>query len=90
MVDDRDRIWTTLDGRKIPIRCLSDIHLANCIFEGRKRALSQINLGILLSEAELRDLSSDFLAMAPIPWQDVDGKWKRLSPKKNEYEVIGR
>lgn len=85
----RDTVWGTLDGRRIPIRCLSDTHLANVINHLSNRNNDEL-LTVMIAEATERNLSKEFLASAPIPWQDVDGKWKRLNKEQNEYEVIGR
>jgi hypothetical protein len=91
---DRNFVWHTLDGRAIPVRCMTDVHLANVIHyikgslpaSDRKRAL----LKMLRDEAKFRGLKQSFLDSAPIPWQDPDGKWLKYNGKKGEYEVIGR
>jgi hypothetical protein len=93
---NRDTTWNTLDGREIPIRCLSDVHLANVIHYMEQvvsvyfRKQNKPLVKVLRQEASKRKLTSEFLARAPMPWQDVDGKWKRYSPGKRKYEVIGR
>jgi len=85
----RDTIWGTLDGRRIPIRCLGDAHLANVIHHvGCGGHFNGPLFAVLLKEANDRGLTEEFLGRAPIPFQDVDGKWKTL--KGNEYKVIGR
>jgi len=94
---NRNTKWTTLDGREIPIRCLTDIHLANLI----KHVQDNIRLypiheermdilNALKKESKFRKLSHEFLNSAPIPWQDVDGQWKRFNRDKGKYVVIGR
>jgi hypothetical protein len=84
----RDTIWTALDGRKIPIHALTDVHLANVI-HNLKRTMSVVLhtrpklkpeyeqlLEALYEETRIRNLSQSFLDAAPHPWQDDDGKWK--------------
>jgi len=92
---DRDTTWTTADGRKIPIRCMSDVHLANTIDHIRNSVFSKhyspMLLEAMLREAKDRGLTESFLARAPIPWQDVDGKIKLgVDPRTGEYPVVGR
>ena len=94
----RDVIWNTVDGKSIPIRCLTDTHLANiiamikpCHDDAYPKGLPSYHrdlLAAMLKEARIRKLSKAFLDRAPIPWQDIDGKWKHLVG--NKYEVIGR
>lgn len=86
--------WRTLDGRTIPIRCLSDTHLANIIrwVSGWEQDELKAHLvEALTTEAKTRGLTDEFISRAPIPWQDVDGKWK-AGPEngEREYRVIGR
>lgn len=86
-------VWTTLDGRWLPLEKVTDTHLANIINYIRSVWSPQRSKDLLkqlLAEAKNRKLSKEFLARAPIPWQDVDGKWKRLSKDCSKYEVIGR
>ena len=84
--------WGTADGRSIPIEELSDTHLANIInhCQDHSECYPSEVVRLLKAEAESRKLTSLFLDRAPIPWQDTDGKWKRLNWEKREYEVIGR
>jgi hypothetical protein len=87
-------VWTTLDGRSIPIYLLSDVHLANIIHFVKKSLpkseRTKQMLQVLKQEAKDRGLKQAFLDSAPIPWQNVDGSWLRYNNKKGNYEVIGR
>lgn len=89
---NRDTLWGTVDGRQIPIRCMTDTHLANTInhLNVNREWYDEQLMEVLLKEALDKGLSKEFLDSAPIPWQDVDGKWKRLNKEQNDYEVIGR
>jgi hypothetical protein len=85
-------MWTTLDGRTLPISCVTDLHLANIVSHVAKyeQRIGRATLNTVIMEAVKRGLSSEFLTKAPYPWQDVDGKWKVLDMEKREYRVIGR
>lgn len=88
---NRDTLWGTLDGKKIPIRCLEDTHLANIYHHvHRYGRYDQEFIDFLKEEAKIRKLSEEFMTGAPYPWQDVDGKWKKLDMEKREYVTIGR
>ena len=91
-VYSRDTEWESADGRKIPVRCLGDVHLANIINHISQHPgwYSNKLLKVMKEEAEIRKLYESFLSRAPIPWQDVDGKWKRWSDGMGRYETIGR
>jgi 2-hydroxy-3-keto-5-methylthiopentenyl-1-phosphate phosphatase len=81
---DRDTEWTTLGGRKIPIKDLTKIHLANVIHNVKevKKLFPQFTaeyeelLDVLYREAQLRNITKDFLDAAPYPWQDENGAWR--------------
>jgi hypothetical protein len=91
---DSDTQWKTLDGRSIPIRCLTDVHLANVIYFVKNTLPASARRNQLLKAlrkvANTRGLKRAFLDAAPMPWQDVDGQWLRYNEKKGDYEVIGR
>jgi len=92
----REYDWWCADGRVIKIRNLEDTHLANIISHVQQPSHPNLPvypawlLPVLRKEADLRKLTEVFLTRAPIPWKDVDGKWKRLNLELGEYEVIGR
>jgi len=81
-----------LDGRTLPLSTIPDIHLANiCSHVAKYEShYSRAVLNTVIMEAVARGLSAEFLTGAPYPWQDVDGKWKKLDMEKREYVVIGR
>lgn len=84
--------WGTANGRIIEIGDLTDDHLANVIHHCQQtpQVYPANFIPMLLREADSRNLTEYFLSRAPIPWQDEDGKWKRLNIEQGEYEVIGR
>jgi len=88
----RKRRWLSADGRSTPIGELSDTHLANIITHCKEQFenYGQRLISLLEQEAASRKLTAAFLSRAPIPWQDVDGKWKRYNFQTQAYEVIGR
>lgn len=88
--------WEAANGRKTILNDLEDTHLANIInyIKGpphpHKPNYPDWLLPVLTRIAEERKLTDKFLSRAPIPWKDVDGKWKRLNLDLCWYEVIGR
>ena len=83
--------WGTADGRILPVKCMTDTHLANVLsfVENTDHRSCEFH-AVLLQETRKRKLTKEFLGKAPIPWQDVDGTWKTMDINDRDYRVIGR
>ena len=84
--------WRCADGRVYPIGKLTDSHIANIIkwVHDHPSWYPDWVSKFFKLEAESRKLTEKFLQSSPIPWQDTDGKWKRLENNATQYEIIGR
>lgn len=76
----KEILWSTMDNRHLPIRCVSDEHLANIIWHCKgnnfqKLVYPKSLIRSLEREASVRNLTSSFLRRAPIPYRKVCGKW---------------
>lgn len=85
----RDTEWGTFDGRRIPIKHLSNAHLANIIAMMRVNFTTPSDLfKVLLQEAKDRELPQEYLDLAPYPFLDTDGRWKTLNFKTGKAEEV--
>lgn len=73
---DENTVWTTFDGRKVPLKDMEDTHLANVIAYLVKRDFlgDQEILAICRQIAQRRKLTDRFLDRAEIPYR-INGEW---------------
>ena len=89
----RDSEWDTHLGNAVTVRGMTDEHLANTIqFLSHYTAhpASRGMLPVLKSEANLRELSDEYLARAPFPYKDGKGNWLIWDYVNNAPKSIGR
>jgi hypothetical protein len=82
-------IWTTYEGRQIPLKKIEDMHLANIIkwVEDRRHFYEEETLETLKEEAKERGLPDWFLERAPYPHKNIKGKWCFGLPKTQETQT---
>ena len=82
-------VWTTYEGRQIPLKEIEDMHLANIIkwVEERRHFYEEETIETFKKEAKERGLPDWFLEKAPYPHKNIKGKWCFGLPKNPETQT---
>lgn len=86
---DKNSNWQTHTGKIIPLKDLTDTHLANIIdfVKSNNMKNGKLLLKTLRSIAKDRGLTTKFLGRSQIPYKNENNKWE-IWDKKNSFIEI--